>query len=156
MSQSTALRSCLRAAEQGAPAWLPDSAAPEEAHAFQAAFLPDPSAVADMRNSTAAFLGRSGLRGSLADSVVLVVSELVTNAIEHGHGEVELEVRVASGTISVSVTDENPAPAVLTEAGPKDLCGRGIALVEAFSDKWGSSGKETWCEFRCDSAGSAA
>ncbi|WP_367435326.1 ATP-binding protein [Streptomyces celluloflavus] len=76
--------------------------------------------------------------------------------LKHGHGEVELEIRVMSGTIAVSVTDENPAPAVLKQAGPDDTSGRGMALVEAYSDRWGSSGEETWCEFRHDSVGSVA
>lgn len=156
MSQSTTPHTCPeRAVEQYTP--LPrQPATPIGADAFQAAFLPDPSAVACMRHSTTAFLRRFGLTGPLASSVVLVVSELVTNAIKHGHGDVEVEIRVASGTISVSVTDENPAPAVLKQPGPDDTSGRGIALVEAYSDRWGSTGEETWCEFRPDNAGGAA
>ncbi|MGD6751959.1 ATP-binding protein [Streptomyces sp. BH105] len=149
MSQSTTSHSCPEGAvERNTPSCPRKAVAPIEADAFQAAFMPAPSAVANMRDSTAVFLRRNGLSGRLASSVVLVVSELVTNAIKHGHGEVELEIRFASGTISVSVTDENPAPAVLKQAGPDDTSGRGMALVDAYSDKWGSSGEETWCEFR--------
>ncbi|MDI3421891.1 ATP-binding protein [Streptomyces luteolus] len=155
MSQSNTSHSCQeRMAERYTPRCLQKSAAPIEADAFHDTFLPDPSAVARMRDSTAAFLRRFGLTGPVASSVVLVVSELVTNAITHGHGEVGLAIRVADGTISVSVTDENTAPAVLKEAGPNDLSGRGMALVEAYSDRWGSNGEETWCEFR--NAGIAA
>lgn len=157
MSQSTTPRSCLeRAAEQVPQVLLPDSAAPIEVHVFQAALLPVPSAVAGMRGSTAAFLARIGLRGALADNVVLVVSEFITNAIEHGHGSIELALCAVGGTITVSVTDENPAPAVLKQAGPDDTSGRGMALVAALADRWGSSGEETWCEFRCGSTRSAA
>lgn len=157
MSQSTTSHSCPeRAVERCAPSCPRTVVAPIEADAFQAAFTPDPSAVANMRDSTAAFLRRFGLSGWLASSVVLVVSELVTNAIKHGHGEVELEIRVVGGTISVSVTDENPAPAVLRQAGLDDTSGRGMALIDAYSDKWGSSGEETWCEFRADRTKSAA
>ncbi|MGZ0198907.1 ATP-binding protein [Streptomyces sp. RM1] len=157
MSQSTTSHSRPeRAVERCTPSRPRKAVAPIEADSFQAAFQPDPSAVANMRDSTAAFLRRYGLSGRVASSVVLVVSELVTNAIKHGHGEVELEIQVVDGTISVSVTDENPAPAVLKQAGPDDTSGRGMALVDAYSDKWGSSGEETWCEFRYDTAGSAA
>ncbi|MGW4750430.1 ATP-binding protein [Streptomyces sp. NPDC004290] len=156
MSQSTTSHTCPeRAVERYTPSPR-QFTAPIGADAFKAAFLPHPSAVARMRDSTAAFLRRFGLTGPVASSVVLVVSELVTNAIEHGHGEVELEIRVVSGTISVSVTDENPAPAVLKQPEPDDTSGRGMALVEAYSDRWGSTGEETWCEFRHDSAESAA
>ncbi|MER7963866.1 ATP-binding protein [Streptomyces ardesiacus] len=156
MSQSTTSQTCTkRAVERYTPAPR-QSTAPIGADAFRAAFLPDTSAVARIRASTAAFLRRFGLTGPVASSVVLVVSELVTNAIKHGYGEVELEIRVVSGTISVSVTDENPAPAVLKQPGPDDTSGRGMALVEAYADRWGSTGEETWCEFRHDRAGSAA
>lgn len=156
MSQSTTSHSCpARAVERYTPSPR-QSTAPIEADAFQVAFLPDPSVIALMRHSTAVFLRRFGLTEPVASSVVLVVSELVTNAIRHGHGEVELEIRVVSGMISVSVTDENPAPAVLQQAGPDDTSGRGMALVEAYSDRWGSNGEETWCEFRRHSAGSTA
>lgn len=157
MSQSTTYRTrSERAVERYTPSCRRKSGAPLMADAFQAAFMPEPSAVASMRDSTATFLRRLGLTGWLASSVVLVVSELVTNAIEHGHGEVELEVRVVRGTISVSVTDANPAPAVLKKAGSDDTSGRGMAIVASCSDRWGSSGKETWCEFRYDSAESTA
>ncbi|MFE5077581.1 ATP-binding protein [Streptomyces halstedii] len=152
MSQSTTSQTCTKRYTR-APR---QSTAPIGADAFRAAFLPDTSTVARMRASTAAFLRRFGLTGPVASSVVLVVSELVTNAIKHGYGEVELEIRVVSGTISVSVTDENPAPAVLKQPGPDDTSGRGMALVEAYSDRWGSTGEKTWCEFRHDRAGSAA
>ncbi|WP_420036141.1 ATP-binding protein [Streptomyces sp. cg28] len=129
---------------------------PAEADSFCAAFMPHPTAVGDMRDSTAAFLRRFGLAGQLVGSVVLVVSELVTNAVQHGHGLVELEIHVTRGSVTVSVTDENPAPAVLKQVNSDDISGRGMALVAAYSDKWGSSGEETWCEFRDDHAWSAA
>ncbi len=50
--------------------------------------------------------------------VVLAVSELVTNAVVHGEGEVVLRITVGVDVVRVSVTDHNPAPAVLKEAGP--------------------------------------
>ncbi|WP_327669431.1 MULTISPECIES: ATP-binding protein [unclassified Streptomyces] len=156
MSLSTTSHTCPKPSVERHTPSPRQSTAPIGADAFQAAFLPDPTAVARMRCSTAAFLRRFGLTGPVSSSVVLVVSELVTNAIKHGRGVVALEIRVVSGTISVSVTDENPAPAVLKQPGPDDTSGRGIALVEAYSDKWGSTGEETWCEFRHDNAGSVA
>ncbi|MGW2657549.1 ATP-binding protein [Streptomyces sp. NPDC001478] len=134
----------------------PQAPAAIDADALRVAFQPDTSAVARMRDSTDAFLGRLGMPRPMSSDVVLVVSELVTNAIKHGHGEVELVVRVVSGKVTVSVTDENPAPAVLKMPGPDDLSGRGMALVEAYSDKWGSTGEETWCEFLFDGAQRAA
>ncbi|MEV7288337.1 ATP-binding protein [Streptomyces sp. NPDC093252] len=110
-------------------------------------FLPDMSAVAEMRAAVKAFLRRSGLVGPVLDDVVLALSELVTNAIEHGDGPVDLLVRAAEGRLLISVVDSDPAPAVLKEAGPDDVSGRGIALVNALADDWDSTGEETWCSF---------
>ncbi|MDF9811665.1 serine/threonine-protein kinase RsbW [Streptomyces sp. SPB162] len=105
-----------------------------------------------MRQTAGAFLRRCRVSEPVAGVVVLAVSELVTNAVVHGEGEVVFRITVAVDVVRVSVTDHNPAPAVLREAGPAGESGRGIRLVDAISDAWESSGKETWCEFRCASA----
>jgi anti-sigma regulatory factor (Ser/Thr protein kinase) len=101
-----------------------------------------------MRRIARAFLRRCRVSEPVAGFVVLAVSELVTNAVVHGEGEVVLRITVAVEVVRVSVTDHNPAPAVLKEAGPDGESGRGIRLVDAISDAWESSGEETWCEFR--------
>lgn len=101
-----------------------------------------------MRQTTRAFLRRCRVSEPVAGVVVLAVSELVTNAVVHGEGEVALRITVAVDVVRVSVTDHNPAPAVLKEAAPDGESGRGIRLVDAISDTWESSGEETWCEFR--------
>jgi anti-sigma regulatory factor (Ser/Thr protein kinase) len=84
----------------------------------------------------------------VAGFAVLAVSELITNAVVHGEGEIVLRIAVYVDVVRISVTDHNPAPAVLKEAGPDGESGRGIRLVDAISDAWESCGKETWCEFR--------
>lgn len=101
-----------------------------------------------MRETTRAFLERCRVSSPVTGLVVLAVSELVTNAMVHGEGEVMLRITVAVSVVRVSVTDCNPAPAVLKKASPDGESGRGIRLVDAISDAWGSSGEETWCEFR--------
>ncbi|MFF2211022.1 ATP-binding protein [Streptomyces antibioticus] len=114
----------------------------------RAAFLPDLAKVVEMRQTARAFLGRCRVPEPPTEVVVLAVSELVTNAVVHGRGEVTLQITVSADVVRVSVTDHNPAPAVLKQAGPDGESGRGMRLVDAISDAWESSGKETWCEFR--------
>ncbi|MEH0542227.1 MULTISPECIES: ATP-binding protein [unclassified Streptomyces] len=121
---------------------------PAASHGCQAAFLPDLARVGEMRQTAGAFLRRCRVSQPVVGVVVLAVSELVTNAVVHGEGEVVLRITVAVDVVRVSVTDHHPAPAVLKEAGPDGESGRGIRLVDAISDAWESSGKETWCEFR--------
>ncbi|MFC9131897.1 ATP-binding protein [Streptomyces sp. NPDC057099] len=121
---------------------------PTTSHACQAAFLPELSAVGEIRQTARAFLRRCGVTQPVAGFVEVAVSELVTNAVVHGEGEVSLRIGVTVDVVRVSVTDHSPAPAVLKQAGPNHESGRGIQLVDAMADAWESSGKETWCEFR--------
>ncbi|MER5871434.1 ATP-binding protein [Streptomyces sp. NPDC002044] len=69
------------------------------------------TAVAGARNSVRAFL--DGLRQpsvdqDSADSVVLVVSELVTNALRHGGGACTLDLTAHPESIEVAVHDGSP------------------------------------------------
>ncbi|MGR8012158.1 ATP-binding protein [Streptomyces hypolithicus] len=45
----------------------------------------------------------------VADTLVLVVSELVTNALRHGGGQYTLELSAGPGTVTAAVSDPNPA-----------------------------------------------
>ncbi|MFE2289854.1 ATP-binding protein [Streptomyces sp. NPDC059452] len=121
---------------------------PVTAAAFQMAFRPDPRWVSETRRTTAAFLRRAPLPEPLVSDVVLAVSELVTNAIVHGGGDVCLRVSVDSQEVRVSVSDQSPERAVLVHAEDDRESGRGVLLVAAFAQAWGSSGAETWCSFR--------
>lgn len=69
------------------------------------------TSVADARDATRAFLetlGQPGLAPEAADTVVLVVSELVTNALRHGGGTFTLRLTAHPGTIEVAVDDSSP------------------------------------------------
>ena len=66
------------------------------------------SAVADARDATRAFLealGQPEIAPEDADTVVLVVSELVTNALRHGGGTCTLRLTAHPDTIEVAVDD---------------------------------------------------
>ncbi|SCK48639.1 ATP-binding protein [Streptomyces sp. WMMB 322] len=47
--------------------------------------------------------------GSMADTLVLVVSELVTNALRHGGGRYTLELSAGPDALAVAVSDLSPA-----------------------------------------------
>ncbi|MFI7364040.1 ATP-binding protein [Streptomyces sp. NPDC050149] len=117
---------------------------------FSVAFAPDEYQVAQMRKITAAHLRRWRVPETTVDNVVIAVSELVTNGIQHGHGAIALTAICSDGVLRVEVTDGNPSPAQLTTAGDDDLSGRGLFLVAVLAQDWGVSdgGRTTWCEFR--------
>lgn len=109
-----------------------------------------PDAVMHARRFTARTL-RSWRVGEEADTVLLVVSELVTNALVHTQGSVRLDLTLAAGQVRVAVTDSSPrAPAKPVVVDWESTGGRGLFLVEAMSASWGTvpvgGGKQVWSE----------
>jgi serine/threonine-protein kinase RsbW len=82
-------------------------------------------------------LGRLGL-SHLEDTAVLLVSELVSNAVQHAHhGGSELELRVAdTGTwLRIEVSDADTRPPQPHIPAGLDESGFGFVLVEALAAK---------------------
>ncbi|GHF33420.1 hypothetical protein GCM10010218_13150 [Streptomyces mashuensis] len=127
----------------------PATLRPQTPHAFEVAIAPDPVRVAHMRRITMAFMRHWAVPIQLARDVVVVVSELATNAIQHGHGAVRLRIRHTCNELHVEVTDDNPAPARLQAAADDDVSGRGLFLVHVLARGWGASedGRTTWATF---------
>lgn len=107
------------------------------------------------------FLKSCDLPGSLdamAD-IVLVVSELMTNAVTHGcvggtsGRQVRTAIEKAGDVIRVEVRDtRSDNMPRLCEGSAYDTRGRGLVLVEALADSWGvkpeAVGKTVWVEKR--------
>ncbi|QFQ97257.1 ATP-binding protein [Streptomyces phaeolivaceus] len=125
-------------------------APPQTSRAFDLAFTPAPPLVRQARRITRAFLRLWNVNGELAENIVLAVSELVTNAVEHGTGDVGLRIQYPDGELRIEVTDDNPAPAELRHADDEELSGRGLFLIAVLARTWGVSddGRTTWCVFR--------
>ncbi len=70
---------------------------------------------------------------------ITVVSELVNNAVLHGHGRIELVVEVERGVLHVEVVDDGTgqAPAI-REQGRDTVGGWGLRLVDDLSVRWGA------------------
>ncbi|WP_329104196.1 ATP-binding protein [Micromonospora sp. NBC_01699] len=65
----------------------------------------DRARVTELRHSVAAFAEASGLTGERLDDFVLVVNELITNAVRHGGGRGRLRLWRASGTVTCEISD---------------------------------------------------
>lgn len=87
--------------------------------------------------------------------VQLCVSELLSNVIRHLGEGTPVTVRVTGarggGRVRVAVTDPDPrAWPLLRHAGGDDETGRGLALLDAVSLRWGveqgPDSKTVWCE----------
>lgn len=114
----------------------------------------DPREVALARRRMNEHLHLQGIDGEVADSAVLLVSELVTNAILHGEPPVELRVAVAGPHVHVEVHDADTDSVLhlpaMGERSRERLGGRGLGLVAALSSRWGlhtdETGKCVWFE----------
>ncbi|MEU3192508.1 SpoIIE family protein phosphatase [Streptomyces sp. NPDC006992] len=80
-------------------------------------------------------LGRWGVHGTPADDAVLLVSELVTNAVVHAGTSVGVECRYAAGVVYTEVADRHPARRVAAHGEE----GHGLRLVGALAKEWGIS-----------------
>jgi anti-sigma regulatory factor (Ser/Thr protein kinase) len=126
---------------------------PSPAHDTEttAVWPPTRKSVAPARHRLRGQLHSWGLSG-LADCAVLVLSELLTNALEHaGASAHPLRTRVIreGDTVRIEVHDSGGGRPQLRSAAAEDEDGRGLALVEALTrGRWGVSreggGKTVW------------
>jgi anti-sigma regulatory factor (Ser/Thr protein kinase) len=69
--------------------------------------------------------------------VVLVVSELVTNAVRHGHGQVRVRLSREPQLVRIEVADDDARPFRGRPAHSRRTSGRGLVLVSRVSSDWG-------------------
>ncbi|WP_369174686.1 SpoIIE family protein phosphatase [Streptomyces sp. R28] len=110
-----------------------------------------PQAVGHARRFTRRTLRSWGVPPQGRDAVLLVVSELVTNALVHTDGRVRLDLTFVNHRLRVAVADASPrTPVKPASISWEATGGRGILLVEAVSAAWGtvpvSGGKQVWSE----------
>ncbi|MER7170603.1 ATP-binding protein [Streptomyces mesophilus] len=94
-----------------------------------------------------------GLSPQVAEAVVLLVSELVGNAVRHTGARVfGLRMLRRRGWIRIEVRDPSRGLPCLMPVHEMDTSGRGLFLVDKLSDRWGVDllprGKTTWFEMR--------
>lgn len=92
-----------------------------------------------------------GERLDVAEDILLMVSELVTNACLHAGGPRELVLCRSPDGIRVEVSDDSPDPPVLRTTRPRsEPGGQGLLVVDRLSVAWGcvpaARGKTVWME----------
>ncbi len=78
----------------------------------------------------------------------LVLTELVTNAVNAGGEITTVSVAVHRDHLQVSVTDSAPGRPALQHPAPTDPHGRGLQIVDQVARSWGvvksAAGKRVW------------
>ena len=113
-----------------------------------------PTSPGTARAAARSLLAEWGLAG-LADTVELLVSELVTNAIQVSAclqvpPSVQFRMSAAHGLVLIEVWDCDSRPPVMRQPMDLDESGRGLLLVGTLSRQWGwtefNRGKIVWAE----------
>ncbi len=92
------------------------------------------------------------------DTAVLLVSELVTNAVTHAGSDVRVVLRLTEHTARVEVADQANTPPPLPQRNHNAAAGsgRGLRMVSSLARRWGTyhesaGGKTVWFELTRDS-----
>ncbi|MFE9171027.1 ATP-binding protein [Streptomyces kebangsaanensis] len=124
---------------------------------MQLEIRPDPAEVGRARRWARSRLAGAGIQADepLAETLVLLVSELVTNAVVHTGRPAVLRLSLPGvpaevTTVRLEVADASTRAPVPRCVGDEATSGRGLALVDSLADRWGWSpegaGKHIWCE----------
>ncbi|UNO41407.1 ATP-binding protein [Streptomyces sp. MST-110588] len=118
---------------------------------------PDPAEVGRARRWARSRLAGTGIGVDepVAETLILLISELVTNAVVHTGTPAELRICFSGsgavvGTVRIEVADSSARPPRPRHAEGDDTNGRGLELVDGLADRWGwhheGTGKSIWCE----------
>ena len=112
---------------------------------------PPVHAVPDTRDRVTLVLAEWGLTDEAVEPTLMVVTELLSNPIDHAPGPVSLSVGLsAGGVVQVKVQDASPEPPQMRPPDPARIRGRGVYLVDALSLRWGWTpeppGKVVWAD----------
>jgi anti-sigma regulatory factor (Ser/Thr protein kinase) len=108
----------------------------EEIRVVSFELIDHPSSVSKAR----AFAQRSLLQWELDDLVpdaVVIVSELVTNAILHANSECELRLSLHPKSLRIAVVDYGPGMPEPQAPSATNTSGRGLQIIDTLSFAWG-------------------
>lgn len=110
-----------------------------------------PCGPAQARSAVSACADELGL-GEESDDLVLLVSELVTNAVRYAAPPVCVEISASDRDVVLAVRDGSPYPPQPREAGDDAEGGRGMLLVDLLAAEHGvrsdPPGKAVWARLR--------
>lgn len=100
-----------------------------------------PSTPGIARTRLAAFLTRNHASDDIIDNALIVISEMIANAVSHGvpgqDGTVEISWSINSGLLELSVLDGGTGGHLAPVDFDHDsLSGRGLSIISRVADRW--------------------
>jgi len=109
-----------------------------------------PGSAGQARRTARSALSEWGCGSPLVDSVQVVVSELVTNAVLHAGGALSVAYVLSDDAVRVEVGDRSPLLPARSGYGEGASTGRGLGLVASIARRWDvepqEAGKLVWAE----------
>lgn len=132
----------VRARGVAAPSGTAQAEAGASAQQVSISLEDDPRSAGIARRFLREHLAGWGVEDDPVDTAELCLSELVTNAVIHAGATSELTVTLDDGLLTVAVRDHGgsggPDAQLVEDEDPMRVFGRGLVLVDALSDGWGS------------------
>jgi anti-sigma regulatory factor (Ser/Thr protein kinase) len=115
---------------------------------------PHPTSVGAARRFVRDVLMSRDVSDYVVDTVELLTSEVVTNAIVHGRSGPQLAIEIDGHVVRVAVRDLSPELPVRRLGHVDDVSGRGVVIVEELASAWGvererNGAKRVWFEVGC-------
>jgi anti-sigma regulatory factor (Ser/Thr protein kinase) len=112
-------------------------------------FVPVPEAIGAVRRFVTSVLELWGENHLVSDAAI-VISEMATNAVMHADSPFRTVIARSAGVVRLAIEDVGPGLVERHSATREDMGGRGVAIVEALSRRWGCDaspeGKIVWAE----------
>jgi anti-sigma regulatory factor (Ser/Thr protein kinase) len=122
---------------------------PHSAQSIVIDVRPDGQAVSEVRERVAEILSGWAVPEGTIDDVVLLASELTTNAVVYGRSPIEVRVRRTARHVVLETYDSATFLPRRMRPTPEDEHGRGLQLVALLAERWGTrpteTGKAVWC-----------
>jgi anti-sigma regulatory factor (Ser/Thr protein kinase) len=111
----------------------------------------DISTPQSVRHWAAAFLDRWGVPEDEVQAAILIIDELIANAITHTTGPTDIVLTRRGATVRVEVQDPSDRLPRLRRTSDDDVGGRGLQIVAKLASEWGADlreegGKTVWFE----------
>lgn len=122
---------------------------------------PDAAVLSPLRHWAAKHLDAWAVPEAARDDILLVASELATNSLRHARTAFVCSLVHEAGEVRVQVFDRDTRLPVQARADGNATSGRGLQIVAAVADAWGTStdvegdieGKVVWAHFEARPAG---